>query len=189
MPLWSAVGSALVATSERPWLALAGVAAWPVIEYAAHRWLMHGAARFAPRLYKKIHGCHHLWPNDLAHFTIPIPVVALAVAALLAALPRAFVGGALLAYVAYDLAHLAAHGLAPFPFRARLAKHHAAHHRRSDEAYCVTQPWIDRLLGTAPKPRYRGTVAEHIAIQSAWAIAIDQSDASTDADDVHQKLR
>lgn len=172
MPLWSAVGAALVTTDQAPWLALAGVAAWPFIEYVAHRWVMHGSAKYAPRFYKRIHGCHHAWPDDLSHFTIPIPVVVLAVAALLVALPRAFVGGALLAYVAYDLAHLAAHGLAPFPFRERLMRHHAAHHRKADEAYGVTQPCIDRLLGTAPKNR--GTIAEHVAIQVAWAKAANE---------------
>lgn len=172
MPLWSAVGATLVATSPTPWLAFAGVAAWPVIEYAVHRWLMHGSAKFAPKFYKKIHGCHHAWPEDLSHFTIPITVVACVTAALLLALPGAFVGGALLAYVGYDLAHLAAHGLAPFPFRDRLMRHHAAHHRRADEAYGVTQPWIDRLLGTAPKDR--GTIAEHIAIRVAAAKAVEE---------------
>lgn len=172
MPLWSAVGAVLVATDPAAWLALAGVAAWPFIEYAAHRWLMHGSARYMPRLYKRIHGCHHLWPDDLSHFTIPIPVVALVVAALLLALPRAFVGGVLLAYVAYDLAHLAAHGLAPFPFRDRLMRHHAEHHRNAGVAYGVTQPWIDRALGTASKDR--GTIAEHIAIRVAAAKAVEE---------------
>ena len=172
MPLWSAIGSALVATDVTPWFSFAGAATWPLIEYVAHRWIMHGSATFAPRLYKKIHGCHHTWPDDPSHFTIPIPVVAMVVAALLVALPRAFVGGALLAYVGYDLAHLAAHGLAPFPFRERLMKHHAAHHQRANEAYGVTQPWIDRLLGTAPKDR--GTIAEHIAIRVAAAKAVEE---------------
>lgn len=153
MPLWAAVGAALVAPSPRPWLALAGAAAWPLVEYAAHRWAMHGLARAAPRLYKRVHGVHHLYPRDLSHFVIPVPAVALAAVAIGGALEAldvglAPLGGLLLAFVLYDLAHLAAHGLAPFPFADALRRHHARHHATDTRNFGVTTPCLDRLLGT-----------------------------------------
>lgn len=148
MPLWLAVGVALVATSMRPALALAGATAWPAVEYAAHRFLMHGLARVSPRLYKRVHGVHHLYPRDLSHFMIPLAFSALVVAALSLVMPRPALGGLLLAYVAYDLAHLAAHGLIPFPFRRALARHHAKHHRDPAICFGVTSPLFDVVLGT-----------------------------------------
>lgn len=156
MPLWAAIGAVLVALSPRPWLAIAGAAVWPVLEYVAHRWAMHGLARVAPRLYKRVHGVHHLYPHDLSHFVIPPAAVALVGAAGGAALHLlgvglAPLGGLLLAFVVYDLAHLAAHGLAPFPFAQALRRHHEKHHTDGRKNYGVTSPWLDRLFGTRAK--------------------------------------
>lgn len=153
MPLWAAVGAVLVALSPRPWLALVGVGAWPAVEYLAHRWGMHGLQRLAPRLYKRVHGVHHLYPRDLSHFVIPVPAVALVAVAIGVVLEAlgvglAPLGGLLLAFVVYDIAHLAAHGLAPFPFAEALRRHHARHHADDTRNFGVTTPWIDRLLGT-----------------------------------------
>jgi len=152
MPLWSAVAAALLVRWPS-WWALAGFAAWPLVEYAAHRWAMHGLALAAPRLYKRVHGVHHLYPRDLSHFTIPIPIAAVVVAGLCAAswaigAPPSVVGGLLAAFVLYDLAHLAAHGFAPFPFARALQRHHARHHADDARNFGVTTSWIDRLLGT-----------------------------------------
>lgn len=156
MPLWAAIGAALVAVSPRPWLAAAGAAAWPFVEYAAHRWAMHGLKRVAPRLYKRVHGVHHLYPHDLSHFVIPVPAVALIATVLGAGLcllgvGLAPLGGLLLAFVAYDLGHLAAHGRAPFPFASALRRHHEKHHADESKNYGVTSPWLDRLLGTGAR--------------------------------------
>lgn len=177
MPIWAAVGAALVATSPWPWFALFGAVLWPFVEYSAHRWAMHGLARIAPRLYRKVHGVHHMYPDDLAHFTIPLPVVLVVVlGALYAGVPRAVVGGMLLAFVAYDLAHLAAHGLAPFPFRERLRDHHAAHHRHASVSFAVSAPFLDRLFRTAWGRRE--AIAEHIALRVAVARAVEVEDVS-----------
>ncbi len=155
MPVWAAVASALVASSEAPYLAAVGSLAWPVIEYAAHRWAMHGIARVWPRAYRRVHGVHHMYPTDTSHFTIPMPVVAIAAALVWAALwaigapsPMAIVGGLLSAMVAYDAAHLAAHGLLSLPFGKSLAARHAGHHARPTTNYGVTTGIIDRALGT-----------------------------------------
>lgn len=153
MPLWAVVGALIVVLSPRSWLAVIGACTWPIVEYAAHRWTMHGLARVAPRLYKRIHGVHHLYPRDLSHFVIPVPVVVLIAAILGAALVLlgvglAPLGGLLLAFVVYDLAHLAAHNLAPFPFATALRNHHKKHHENDTINFGVTSPWIDQILHT-----------------------------------------
>lgn len=152
---WASVAALLIASHPSP-LALLGVALWPVVEYVAHRWLMHGIEHTRPALYKRVHGVHHLYPRDRSHFTIPLAVT-VPLVALLAAIPAALgawptaapiLGGLLAAYALYDLAHLAAHGLAPFPFRRALARYHARHHRDASRAFGVTSPIVDALMGT-----------------------------------------
>lgn len=152
---WASVAALLIAAHPSP-TALLGVALWPVVEYAAHRWLMHGISSSRPALYKRVHGVHHLYPRDRSHFTIPLAVTVPLVAALVAipaglgAWPTAapVLGGLLAAYALYDIAHLAAHGLAPFPFRRALARYHARHHRDATRAFGVTSPLVDALMGT-----------------------------------------
>lgn len=155
IPVWGLV-AALLVSAHPGYRALVGVALWPAVEYVAHRWLMHGIERTRPALYKRVHGVHHLYPGDPSHFTIPlavtVPVVAVlcaiaaAIGAWYAAAP--VLGGLLGAYALYDIAHLAAHGLAPFPFRRALARYHARHHRDATRAFGVTSPLIDALMDT-----------------------------------------
>ena len=71
-----------------------------------------------------------------------------------------------LAYVGYDLAHLAAHGLAPFPFASGSWSITRRITKRANEAYGVTQPGSIGCSGRLPD---RGTIAEHIAIRVAAA--------------------
>jgi sterol desaturase/sphingolipid hydroxylase (fatty acid hydroxylase superfamily) len=152
---WASVAALIIASRPSP-LAFLGVALWPTVEYVAHRWLMHGISSSRPALYKRVHGVHHLYPGDRSHFTIPlavtVPLVALlaAIPATLGAWPTAapVLGGLLAAYALYDIAHLAAHGLAPFPFRRALARYHARHHRDASRAFGVTSPLVDALMGT-----------------------------------------
>jgi sterol desaturase/sphingolipid hydroxylase (fatty acid hydroxylase superfamily) len=130
---------------------LAAIFAWPLVEYAAHRLAMHGARRFGPRLYRKIHGAHHDHPRDVSHYPVP-PVAVAASAALLAVVfPAPFVGGLLLCLAAYDLVHLGCHGLGPLRGRVPRAwiAHHAGHHADEDRNFAVTVPVLDRLFGTA----------------------------------------
>lgn len=137
-------------------LALVGAGLWPAVEYVAHRWLMHGIEYSRPALYKRVHGVHHLYPRDLSHFTIPVAITAPIVAMICSAFAvlgvwssaAPIIGGLLGAYAVYDIAHLAAHGLAPFPFRRALARYHAKHHRDAARAFGVTTPIIDAIMGT-----------------------------------------
>ena len=153
IPFWGAVAGAMLAGTGPFWLAAIGLGVWPLVEYSAHRWGMHALERRWPRFYKRAHGVHHRYPGDLSHFTIPIPVVLVVVVVLALALHVAGVGlvalgGLLVGYVLYDLAHLAAHGLIPFPFRRALVRHHARHHANQACNFGVSAPWIERLFGT-----------------------------------------
>lgn len=159
MPVWAALASALVVSADAPHFAIVGALAWPLAEYSAHRWAMHGIARAWPKAYRRVHGVHHMYPTDTSHFTIPMPVVAVAAALVWSALwvlgapsPVAIVGGLLFAMVAYDAAHLSAHGLLALPFGKGLAARHAGHHARPTTNYGVTTGIIDRALGTNATP-------------------------------------
>jgi sterol desaturase/sphingolipid hydroxylase (fatty acid hydroxylase superfamily) len=152
MPFWLLVGISLIVFRGPWWAALAGLAAWPAVEYAAHR-AMHAVVKVSPRAYKKVHGVHHAYPDDLSHFAIP-PVAVFAIAFLLAAglwalgLPLSALGGLLVALVAYDAAHLAAHGVIPFPFAKAIARRHAKHHKNARVNLGVTTPIMDIAVGT-----------------------------------------
>ena len=146
LPFWAVVAALLLVTSQRVELLAVGVVVWPFVEYAAHRWGLHV---IAPRA----HAAHHRRPGRLAHFTIPIVIAApvafvIGAALYVAGAPLSPLGGLLASYVVYDLAHLAAHGLVPFPFRRALVRHHARHHANQACNFGVSAPWIDRLFGT-----------------------------------------
>jgi sterol desaturase/sphingolipid hydroxylase (fatty acid hydroxylase superfamily) len=144
---------AALAFDASPWL-LAGVLVLSLAEYAVHRWAFHGAARFAPGLYDLIHGAHHRLPGDPGRRIVPlthsIPVAVVMYAALGGG---PVFSGALLAYLAYEGVHAAAHyrGRLPAPLRY-LRRHHARHHHTDDgAAFGVSSPLWDYLLGTMPK--------------------------------------
>ncbi len=141
-------GVALVASSPTA-VAFAAVLAWPLVEYVAHRFAMHGARRWGRRAYRKIHGAHHDHPRDPSHYVVP-PVAILAAAGLLAAVSVAFAGAMLVCLAAYDLVHLGCHGLGPLRGRlpSSLVAHHAGHHADDTRNFSVTCPVIDRVFQT-----------------------------------------
>ncbi len=147
-------GAALAASGTALGVAL-GVACWPLAEYAAHRWAMHGLEGSAS--FRTIHGAHHERPRAAHHFAVPLVVVAPASAVLTLAAGPGFTGGLLLAMAAYDLVHMGCHGVGPLAGRVpnRLVQHHAGHHVTPSRNFSVTVPWLDRALGTdrpAPHP-------------------------------------
>lgn len=148
-PITAAVGAALVASRFSVAHAVAAAAAWPVVEYCAHRFAMHGARRFGARTYRRVHGAHHDRPRDPSHYPVP-PVVTLSVGGAIAVLSPSFAGALLMCLAAYDVVHLGCHGLGPL--RGRLPRaivaHHAGHHADGATNFSVTAPVLDRLLGT-----------------------------------------
>lgn len=140
VPAQAIAGLALVAAVWSPVTSLVAAMSFPLVEYAVHRWAFHGPL-------SRLHDAHHRYPSDPAHFTVPVWATA-AVVALVSAISPAAAGGLLLGMCVYDVAHLACHGRARFPFRKTLAKHHALHHLDESKNFAVTVPPLDGLLCT-----------------------------------------
>lgn len=135
---------------------LAGLIAWTLIEYAVHRFVLHGVPPF-----KGWHAEHHRRPGA----AIGLPTVfsgGLFVAFVFAPawwlgglLPaRDFTLGVLTGYLGYALVHQGVHR--PLSGRRWLAgrqRWHARHHGAAaapGQAYGVTTGFWDRVFGTAP---------------------------------------
>ena len=137
--------------------ALAGLLGWTAIEYALHRFVLHGLPPF-----RRWHAEHHDRPTAL----ICAPtILSAALITLLVFLPALLIGGrwhacaltlgVLAGYLAYAVTHH--------------ATHHATHHRRTDNAwlrrrkrwhalhhntgqpgcYGVTSPFWDHVFGSS----------------------------------------
>src|SRR6266702_1297318 len=65
--LWRASGDPLVSGERAVALALAGLAAWTLLEYVLHRFVFHadfGPSELGRDLHYLIHGVHHDYPHD-----------------------------------------------------------------------------------------------------------------------------
>jgi cyclopropane-fatty-acyl-phospholipid synthase len=139
----------------------AGLAGWTLLEYALHRFVLHGIAPFS-----EWHAQHHRRPQAL----IGLPTLASATLfATLVFLPAyllfgrwhatALLLGMLLGYLAYAaMHHMVHHGPAQAGWLQRRRRWHALHHRGLGTpgartvygAYGVTSAFWDRRFGTAP---------------------------------------
>jgi sterol desaturase/sphingolipid hydroxylase (fatty acid hydroxylase superfamily) len=144
--------------------ALAGLVLWPMVEYAAHRYVFH----FEPtsdrgrRMVFMIHMNHHIDPGDPLRGLMPL-TVSLPLALLFWAMFRLCLGpsgdamllGFVAGYVTYDTVHWACHQL---PMRGRLAarlkRHHLRHHHAGQKAnYAITAIFLDPLFRSGLKRR------------------------------------
>lgn len=135
-------------------LALAGAAAWTLIEYAIHRFVLHGIQPF-----RGWHTRHHEKP--MALIAAPTLVSATLIASLIF-LPALVIGGwwhaaaltlgLTVGYLAYGLTHHATHHWrARSDWLRRRKRWHALHHRTGGaDCYGVTSSFWDHLFGTAP---------------------------------------
>lgn len=121
-------------------LILAGLCAWSAIEYALHRFVLHGLAPF-----RQWHALHHERP-----------------AALICALTFGVVGG----YLAYAVTHHATHHWrADSAWLRRRRRWHALHHHaRLPGCYAVTSAFWDRMFGTVA-PAQRPLSAQRLRAQ------------------------
>ena len=135
-------------------LAAAGLAAWTAIEYALHRFVLHGLQPF-----KRWHAEHHERPTALicAPTILSAALIATLVflpAVLLAGLWRgcALTLGVLTGYLAYAITHHATHHWrADSAWLKRRKRWHALHHHRARPGcYGVTTTFWDHVLGSAP---------------------------------------
>jgi cyclopropane-fatty-acyl-phospholipid synthase len=135
------------------WLA-AGLTGWTGIEYALHRFVLHGLAPFS-----RWHGAHHERPHalictpTLMSAALIVGLVALPAVLLLGRWPAAgFTLGVLTGYLAYSIAHHATHHWgADNPWLHERKRWHALHHRRVARPghFGVTSSLWDRACGTA----------------------------------------
>ena len=145
----SVAGAAVVAV---------GFFAWGGVEYAVHRWVLHGAPSIATRA----HARHHA--DAAALISMPAfisPALAAASyfglsAMLEKGLAALVVFGLYAGYNYYAAVHHLLHQqralvtrIAPF---ARLEEAHGVHHRRYAVNYGVSTTWWDRLLGSYQPP-------------------------------------
>jgi sterol desaturase/sphingolipid hydroxylase (fatty acid hydroxylase superfamily) len=131
-----------------------GFVAWGFVEYAVHRWVLHGR----PSMARRGHARHHA--DDTALISTPFLVATTAACAIWAMLTLVFaVGVACLGvfgfYAGYNyyvlLHHLQHHrgqDLANVACLARLGRAHRIHHDRHIVNYGVSTTIWDRLLGT-----------------------------------------
>ncbi|MGA9667147.1 MAG: sterol desaturase family protein [Gallionella sp.] len=140
--------------SEMAVLALAGLASWTAVEYAMHRFLLHGLQPF-----RSWHEQHHQRPKAII-FTPTI--LSLAWQFALIFIPAMFLGGIwracaltlgmLTGYLAYTLTHHAVHhSHAGNTWLKRRKRWHAIHHHRIEQPGCygVTTEFWDHVFGSA----------------------------------------
>lgn len=149
---------------------VAVAAAWPVLEWAAHRWLLHlepktfAGLRIDP-FFARAHRRHHANPAHYPWVLLPKRVVVgsyLGFAATLAALTRdrrwVFTGMASVSVAAlvYEWVHYVAHTdyQPEGAWLKRVVRRHRLHHYRSEQHwYAFTVPDVDDWLGTGGELR------------------------------------
>jgi sterol desaturase/sphingolipid hydroxylase (fatty acid hydroxylase superfamily) len=144
-----------------------GLLAWGFIEYAIHRWVLHGP----PTMARRDHARHHA--DGTALISTPFLVImagacamwglfALVIPAGLAAL---LVFGIYCGYnyfaVLHHLQHHRKNDLARFAHWRRSEQHHHIHHHRHVVNYGITTTIWDRLLGTFEPSRSVSAKPEH----------------------------
>jgi cyclopropane-fatty-acyl-phospholipid synthase len=155
---------AIAGPPDRRWelagFVLGGFAGWSLIEYAMHRFVLHGL-----RPFRTWHEEHHRRPAAL--IGTPTIVVSLLFAGLVF-VPAVLVGdvwfacattaGILAGYFAFTVTHHAMHHGPPAnAWLARRKRWHALHHRGADSTrYGVTSAFWDHVFSTAGSVRPRG---------------------------------
>ena len=137
-------------------IALAGLVSWTAIEYALHRFVLHGMQPFA-----RWHAEHHQRPRAL----ICSPtIVSASLIVTLVFLPALLLGGlwracaltlgVLAGYLAYAITHHATHHWrADNAWMKDRKRWHALHHRQADHPghYGVTSAFWDHVFGSATR--------------------------------------
>lgn len=136
--------------------ALAGLASWSAIEYALHRFVLHGLQPFS-----RFHAAHHQRPTALIFTPTILSATAIAALVFLPALwlagqwrAGALTLGVLTGYLAYTFTHHAIHHWHTDNAWLKQRKHwHALHHHRSERPghYGVTSAFWDQVFGSTCK--------------------------------------
>jgi len=138
---------------------VAGLFAWSLLEYIAHRGAFHHEPQTKGQVAYGylVHGVHHAYPDDARRWMIPLVVSLPVAAALFAAFHFAFgalgdaaFGGLVHGYLVYDLVHYFIHkGRLPTRLGRYLRQYHLAHHyTMPDRHYGVSSPLWDLIFRT-----------------------------------------
>lgn len=168
--LYAILVLAIAFSTRHPWIAVAffsaGCAAWTLVEYLFHRYVLHG--RFPPGkgLIRKflherldpLHWDHHARPFDGSHISgglkdiLPLFVVAAPVSFLFPVYTAPVVlAGAVQSYACEEWMHYALHfSNSGFPLFRRMKKYHLYHHspRGIDKGYGITTRFWDGVFDT-----------------------------------------
>lgn len=133
-------------------LGLAGLIGWSALEYAVHRFVLHGVQPF-----QRWHEAHHDRPTALICSPTILTASVIAACLFLPAWAMAGLGsacaltfGLLCGYLAYALTHHAIHHWrAKSPWLRRRKRWHVVHHHESHPCcYGVTSGFWDSVCGT-----------------------------------------
>jgi sterol desaturase/sphingolipid hydroxylase (fatty acid hydroxylase superfamily) len=142
--------------------ALAGLASWTAIEYALHRFVLHGIQPF-----RRWHAEHHERPTALICAPTIFSATLIATLVFLPALALgnlwracALTLGVLSGYLAYAITHHATHHWrAESDWLKQRKRWHALHHRHHDEGrpgcYGVSSGFWDYVFGSAHRAEAR----------------------------------
>ncbi len=140
-------------------LTAGGALSWGAVEYALHRWVLHGP----PSAVQRAHARHHREATALISaplfLSTAIVVAAWSLVAVLLDAPTAalVVGGLYAGYNYYAVLHHVQHHypalVARVGWLSRLDRAHRVHHRRYVVNYGVTTEWLDRLLRSDERSR------------------------------------
>ena len=164
---WGPLSLAMIATGlERgvsSWVVVAGMGAWPLIEYFLHRFVFHHVPRSrAGRVLSfMLHGVHHAFPGDPLRLVLPLPVsvtwafVFLICASLAMPVPTAtvLIGSVAAAYMGYDVTHYVVHHASRvrrWRLFASAKQRHINQHHMGDwsSSYGITSGAVDALVKT-----------------------------------------
>ena len=146
---WTAMGACF----------LAGLLAWSLLEYTAHRGSFHHepTTRWQLAYAYLVHGAHHAFPDDSRRWMMPVgftlPIAALlflAFALVLGRFAAPSFAGFIYGYLAYDLLHYYIHrGRMPTRLGRYLRQYHLTHHFKSpDRHFGVSSPLWDVVFRT-----------------------------------------
>lgn len=158
-------------------LAIGGALSWGAVEYALHRWVLHGP----PSAVQRAHARHHRDATALisapAFLSSAIVVTAWAGGAVLmdATTAALVVGGLYAGYNYYAVLHHIQHHyptlVARVGWLSRLDRAHRVHHRRYVVNYGVTTEWLDRLLRSDERSRRSPTSAPPVSREAPRSAA------------------
>ena len=148
-----------------PVIVVAGFLLWYLIEIPIHRWILHMPLPrndFGRRLMQRLHYTHHERPTDPRYLFLPewlaLPSIGIILgAAWLVGIPREglwFLAGFWTSLTVYEWMHYAVHSRwRPdwAPVRRAFENHMRHHFRNEGYWFGVSNPFMDRLWGTAPE--------------------------------------